>query len=895
MLPLPAVRLCPSLVLWLSSSFIVVFGCERGPEKPSAPAPALPFGFAGCREITAERRCVFEPGESIRLFFPDTHADSLALQDAQHLTLVEKTEVPGGARLTVRVGQGARHALVASKGRVARLALGARTPDPVLDRARKLRQDGDLAGAKELLGPLLTDPSPARRAQASSLAARIRLAERDIEGALAQLEQARTLAESAGLRRQAALNSLTIADTLSRHRWDLASMRAALDRIAPDLVEDHLDATRQRAVAALMTGDLRSALALSQTCLEQAEQYHLPSFKLWTAQLRLQVLGELGRLAEGRALAESLRASAESDPCEQARLASNAGWLELVASGDTERAYAESMRAVALYRSACPGRWDLQNALVNVALSELRRERWEQAGALLREATTLGEPAGWVAAWHADIEANLLLKKGDARAAEARYRELLQRTAVGAPIASRFRARVGLARALRARGKLREAADELARAEALLDEELLLIPLGEGRESFVGNRLDSARELVDVLLLLGEPAPALEVARQARARPLRLLALRDRIEALDAAARATWDRHVSSYLRGQSELTALQQGAWRVPIAELPALAEKSAQLARTTRAAMDAAYTVVRDDGSPLPASPPGTLSLHYFPLPEGWVLFARLDGELRAVRLRSTSDTGVPSPDTLLTDVSDLVERASTVRVVSYGALGDVDFHALPFASGMLSDRAIVVYGMDVHGRAREARPLERALVVINPRGDLPGASQEGAVIKSLFARAGAQATWLEQAAASHERVSAALGTVDLFHFGGHGKAEGLLGLQSRLWLAGHDVLETAEVLALERVPQVVVLSACESARGATQSDANLGVAQAFILRGTRVVLAATRAIPDHTGVTLAKVLYADGIANVTPVGMHSSLRALRERFGEGGAFASYRIYTP
>jgi hypothetical protein len=82
-----------------------------------------------------------------------------------------------------------------------------------------------------------------------------------------------------------------------------------------------------------------------------------------------------------------------------------------------------------LYRQHCHEPWGLQNALVNLALAA-KREHRNQAAELLGEATSLGEPKGWVAAWHADINARLLLEQGDEKGAERAYRELLERSEV---------------------------------------------------------------------------------------------------------------------------------------------------------------------------------------------------------------------------------------------------------------------------------------------------------------------------------------------------------------------------------------------------------------------------------------------------------------------------------
>jgi hypothetical protein len=147
------------------------------------------------------------------------------------------------------------------------------------------------------------------------------------------LTRAGKAAEQAGLLHEAALDALGIAVNLER-RWDFAGMREALAWVDPVLVEDRLDTElQQAAVTSLMTGDLRKALGSAESCAERAEQFDLQDFRLWTGQLRLQVLAELGRLAEGRALVEAQLSGLDAAPCERARIHANVGWLELVGSG----------------------------------------------------------------------------------------------------------------------------------------------------------------------------------------------------------------------------------------------------------------------------------------------------------------------------------------------------------------------------------------------------------------------------------------------------------------------------------------------------------------------------------------------------------------------------------
>jgi CHAT domain-containing protein len=58
---------------------------------------------------------------------------------------------------------------------------------------------------------------------------------------------------------------------------------------------------------------------------------------------------------------------------------------------------------------------------------------------------------------------------------------------------------------------------------------------------------------------------------------------------------------------------------------------------------------------------------------------------------------------------------------------------------------------------------------------------------------------------------------------------------------------------------VPDVVVLSGCETARTGTAGPEGFGLAQAFAVAGAREVIAAIRPVRDEVSLAVAKALYA------------------------------------
>src|SRR5207244_3020114 len=106
----------------------------------------------------------------------------------------------------------------------------------------------------------------------------------------------------------------------------------------------------------------------------------------------------------------------------------------------------------------------------------------------------------------------------------------------------------------RAMGRRTEALAAYTRAEAVLDEMTVAVPLGEGRGAFVAEREKSARSLVSFLVESGKADEAAAVARHAQARVLASVARSTQTEGLPEDARARWDAAVGEYLRYRDEI-----------------------------------------------------------------------------------------------------------------------------------------------------------------------------------------------------------------------------------------------------------------------------------------------------------------------------------------------------
>jgi CHAT domain-containing protein len=300
------------------------------------------------------------------------------------------------------------------------------------------------------------------------------------------------------------------------------------------------------------------------------------------------------------------------------------------------------------------------------------------------------------------------------------------------------------------------------------------------------------------------------------------------------------------------------------------------------------------------------GTLSILYHPVPEGWVGFAIEDNgtitmkRLPRFREDALAAVGVGGKElsaALLVPFAEPITRAQRLRFSGPAKLMRLPFEALPWKDGLLTDVASVRYGFDAPIATNDhvCQGAPRALVVTNPLGDLAGAESSGAGTRKTLVALGWVVEWLEGAAAKREAIMAALQDpcTKLFHYDGHARFEGRDGLRAALMLRD-DALTVSDLLSLPRVPQAIVLLGC-----ATAKDEGLGLAQGFLQRGSREVLATTEDVDDTLSQRIAERLY-DGApaASAGPPELAMALRAAVKsaRGGAGGADdpSRFRVLT-
>jgi len=882
-------------------------GCRR--PEPSAAATPLPGTFGGCAAVVAlpggATACELGEARGLRVLVPRDAATPV-VRAGQTVLAARAEEAGSSTRLAFDVPREATRITITGRrgSEVAELVIPIAAPPTAasaLDAARAARAKGDLAEARAIAERHVRSGNPVERALAESLLARISLAEGRADEAFRLFRSAIASHRAAGRISDAVDDSFALAFALHQrsHRYDEA--RQALDHIVPELPrydEGHAREPYYRGILASETGDHRAALASLREAETRASALGMARLaRNARAALAMEML-ELGRFRAAIQALDALAREPDVKGCERVEIENDRGWAALLAHEAGERADPREplQRAVAV--ADCGDAYLRSFALANLARVELESGELAESRAHLEAArAAVKEPRGTERLAWLDLEARLLAREGRPAEALARFDE--ERSLARATVLREheWSALVGRADVLLTMGRRAAAAEALLLAEGLIDEMLLLVPLGGGRGMFLAERSRGTRGAIDVLTALGRTAEAAQIARRSRARVLSAVERALRLTQLDPAARSRWEGTLRTFREARATLDREAGLDWKLPASALVRASEGRRERERAARDALEASIGALHSSSRSATATEPGRagtaassvepaddpvaegdLEILVHPSRVGWMAFFR---DAQGTTARPVGDPRRAPAELaldLLTPVAARVRASRRVRVLAYGAWRDVDVHALPFDGAPLVDAVDVDYPMGfrslspVAPAAVDARGETRHVVVVgDPGGDLPRARAEAEAVASALP--GMRPTLLVGPRATRAALLAALPGTSLFHYAGHGVFAGDEGFESALPLADGSKLSLGDLLVLSPPPTKVVLSGCDAAR--SEGDAEgLGLAQALVAAGADEVLAPTRPVADELAARLAALLFDGGTVEATIRGERGAL---------------------
>lgn len=762
-----------------------------------------------------------------------------------------------------------------------------------LDEAKAARAKGDPGRARELVTPHLTDADSTAAALAEGMIARLDLARGRADEAVPHFRAAVARHRMGGRVSDAVDDSFALAFALHQRSRRYDEARGALDANANDLdiyPEGRARDPYYRGILAGEVGDHRGALVLLREASKRAAELGMTKGARNARSSTALEMQEIGRAKEAQTilldLEKELSGATDATPCERAEIANNVGWGSILLREDARPALE---RAVAI--TECKDAYVRGFALGNLARVALRAGDADLAAERLDEAkAAVTEPRGIERIENRILEGRIALARKQDAAALAVFEEALVAARAAYLRLPEWQALTARAEAQAALGKKEDAVRSLLEAERVLEESTLLVPLGEGRGSFVADRSKSAQVAVELLVQLGRAAEAARVARRSRARVLSGVARGLRIASLAPEERGAWEAAVRIFRTERAALDEAAANDWKLPADDVKRVMEVRKDRDRAIRETLEKAMSVlsrnarVEDAGADPPLAA-GDLEIVVHPVTDGWTAIARDASGATAYSLSDPGTNGAALGKTLLDPISARIDRARRVRVHAYGAWRNVDVHALPYRNEPLVARVAVDYPVGL-GAGRGSTSSDRVLVVGDPNGDLPSARDEARSVAEGFPKE--RVSLLVRDDATAAKIAEGIRSAGTFHYAGHGIFSGLEGWESALPLASGGRLGVADVIALAPAPARVVLSGCDSAKSEGEAE-GLGLAQAFVAAGSTEVLAPIRPVPDDLAAKLASRIHRDNAPLATA--LRDAIATFREEDPKAD-WAAFRV---
>jgi tetratricopeptide (TPR) repeat protein len=878
------VFVCAGLV-FVAAAMIVAR--TKGALRADAKVAGRGIEFAGCAAVVRGPACELAPDGHLHLWAPSPASVTIHVATERGaLAASNPTEVEGGTGFDVTLPPDSTELRVESEaGDRWSLAIRRSPHPPWEEEIARLREAGELEAARTQLVSILTSARGADRARAEGQLARTELARSEHESAISHFRDAIALDRAEGLISSEADDSFALSFALSQHVYRYSEASAAL-AAAGDAIALYPEGQARLpfydAILLEETADLHSALQRFDEARRLAARLGMRRLRRNAETSYALELAGTGRRAEAlarlRALADT---SDEGLPCDRVTILQTIGAWTLRSLDEADRDVDSRAQrqtslqeaeeafgtAATLYPRGCADAEHHAEVLLGLGEVALRRGDLRAARARLAEGrSALATHTPSLDVMGLDLQARIALAEHDARATLAAYDEEERSAGGRLPHQFAYDTAVGRGEALEALGRFEEALAQYERAEGLLEEESLWIPLSEGRLTFLADRQRSARYRIDLLLRLGRVHDAMAAARGSRVRAIAMFQRGERLESLDADQRARWAASLEAYRRLRDLVDARAEDDWKLPADAAARERARRDQLEKELRLAVDNAFAVLAQSRVPssLESSPlqPDEVVLAYHPVRTGWVGFAARGDEVETFRFDLPAADASPEEVAarLLAPARVAIASATRIRVLACGPLRAVDFHALPFKGGMLCDQAVVTYGTD-QASAPHAPPRgSRALIVADPNDNLAGTLEEAArVERAIVETRGWETLSLVRDEATSGRVRDALDGVSWFHFAGHGTFDSHHGLGGALVLANGTRLTVGDVLALAHAPSSVVLAGCDAGRADGEGSAGgLGLAQAFVAAGTRVAIAPVRPVRDDITAKLVSILY-------------------------------------
>lgn len=635
-------------------------------------------------------------------------------------------------------------------------------------------------------------------------------------------------------------------------------------------------------------GDLYGAESHYLAAKKIAEQFKLEKELIDTQHMYSRVLINSGQINRGIKIREEIitKIPKSWSNCRKLKYHNGLGWAknQLLGSG-SQGAGVQSVEmdpipdlqySLSLLEKSCPeSSIEKINILINLSKAfYLKNEIIESRKLLFKVQKLKSKLSHRQLMELTELQGLLSLEEKNTKNAIQKFKQLL--SLAEKMVFSDFviKAQSGLAQAYELNGENEMALSYYSKAQTLLFDKSLTIPVSLSRPHFLASKLDFSYRYVGLLSRLKKTKEAMTIARKFRSNSISNNFRIDQLVISQLSSNKKWLRTLSRINQLRKSILSQQSLEWSLPYDqvgqarkllgqqqhELSMLFDKGARLVRThTINSKMTEYTPKENE-----------LFLFFYPIEQGWISFSYTQDSLlsHVINIEHGSHA---VPETMLTEwlaeFSLMIDGVETIKVFPYGIMNQVDFHQIPYKSSTLLSYKNIHYGVDLmHSNANFKTNLsnvsahslthsstqKKSLIVANSLGDLKATEKEALTVARKLNRLNWLSKILTNEQTTFTSVKENLENVSHFHYAGHviqtknNTDNNVTSYQ--LPLTDNVSLNSNDILMLSSAPKWVVLSACNSAtsenRLATES---ISLANAFIISGSEQVIATMRPVSD------------------------------------------------
>lgn len=751
--------------------------------------------------------------------------------------------------------------------------------------------------------------------------------------AVSALRSAIEAAQDAQVFSELTENALWLAELLSTQLADVAGAEKVMERYAQPLADEPKKRVyyyRQLGLHKGLRGDLHAALQLLVKARIAAQQIADNNGVADVAMTASDFLVQHGRVVTAAHWLRSVDLSADK-VCRRQELLRTKLRLALRAREiEPTRALPAGLLPVEqlkqqfdLGQTGCDQKSWFAAVQLDWAHWQLSQGQLQEVQPLISAAVRERAQATWVMSSKHYLEGMLALRQGDQKVAKQHF--LALRTfGTGIVDVAAWQAELGLAQVAEARrtaeGDL-EALQHYQNAETWVDLHSLSVPLGLGQGTFLGQFERGTRLYLQHLWNKRDLAAALALIRRVRVRGLRELSLLHQLHQDNQQRSAMVSRLTEIRTKLTLRSTEYREAAKNQQGLRESEITESFSELARELNELLlkfaegDSSWQA--ELGPPLQKE----VLIACHPLPKDWLCLAAdangvVDAQLADADLEPITDADPVSSaqalrlsKALLQPFSVKIEAAQRVSFLTYGKMRRIDLHLLPFGShnAPLQQRWQVVYSSDVPSR-RIARAIEsddsrvdknRSAYLFFNLGmstvvsTIPSIklslqnlghsyhSNEPGPQRGLLSKPARNSTNPTDQDHPLQRFAVETANASLLHVITHAYRATEDAPERYLDLGDGNRFYVSDILLLGKVPDWVTLFGCGSAESEEEwgNLDGVGLAHAFLWRGSRWVLGTERTVGTQLGARVSTAFYEELARSGDP------FQSLRYAIGRSG----------